>query len=274
MTVTSYNLTLLEVLPYNFYLTCRTHAYLNYCTIDRRVSCVSQHWHEVRSKLTLWLTDLNISFKAFSRFACNSVRRGPNKINRLAVGWELLFRPTCSMLNSLQGLDSFTGGPYGLFNSLREITRIHRHTSCFRGSRIEIGVLLSLYSRNYQHPQSSAQASASLTCWYLEDIDNYLVCASRCLLPPSSGFIALMMEAVNTSETSANFDQTTWRNIPEDSHLHTRRRENLQSHRVRISPSAYHSSATLHILVKIRARSGMRIEYRNFVPQFFSGLEG
>jgi hypothetical protein len=41
--------------------------------------------------------------------------------------------------------------------------------------------------------------------------------------------IALMMEAVRTSETSANFYQTTRRNIPEDSHLHTRCRENLIS---------------------------------------------
>jgi hypothetical protein len=34
--------------------------------------------------------------------------------------------------------------------------------------------------------------------------------------------IALMMEAVNTSETLVNFYETTLRNIPEDSHLHTR----------------------------------------------------
>jgi hypothetical protein len=40
---------------------------------------------------------------------------------------------------------------------------------------------------------------------------------------------ALMMQAVSTSETSANFYQTTRRNILEDSHLHTRRRENLKS---------------------------------------------
>jgi hypothetical protein len=39
-----------------------------------------------------------------------------------------------------------------------------------------------------------------------------------------------MMEAVSTSETSVNFYQTTRRNIPENSHLHTPRRENLQSH--------------------------------------------
>jgi hypothetical protein len=41
---------------------------------------------------------------------------------------------------------------------------------------------------------------------------------------------ALMMEAASTFETSANFYQTTRRNIPEDSHLHTRRRENLKPH--------------------------------------------
>jgi hypothetical protein len=42
--------------------------------------------------------------------------------------------------------------------------------------------------------------------------------------------IALMMEAVITSETSVNFYQNTRRNNPEDGHLHTRRRENLKSH--------------------------------------------
>jgi hypothetical protein len=41
------------------------------------------------------------------------------------------------------------------------------------------------------------------------------------LLPPSSGrlLIAMMMEAARTSETMANFYQTTWRYNPEDSHL-------------------------------------------------------
>jgi hypothetical protein len=44
--------------------------------------------------------------------------------------------------------------------------------------------------------------------------------------------IALMMKAVSTSETSVNFYQATRRNNPEDSHLHTRRRENLKSHKL------------------------------------------
>jgi hypothetical protein len=34
------------------------------------------------------------------------------------------------------------------------------------------------------------------------------------------GFIALIMEAVSISETSVNFNMTTWRCIPEDSKLH------------------------------------------------------
>jgi hypothetical protein len=42
--------------------------------------------------------------------------------------------------------------------------------------------------------------------------------------------IALMMEAVRTSETSVHSNETTRRYIPEDSKLHTRRRENLKSH--------------------------------------------
>jgi hypothetical protein len=46
----------------------------------------------------------------------------------------------------------------------------------------------------------------------------------------SGSLIALMMEAAITSETSVNFYQTTRRNNPEDSHLYTRRRENLKCH--------------------------------------------
>jgi hypothetical protein len=41
--------------------------------------------------------------------------------------------------------------------------------------------------------------------------------------------IALMMEAASTFETSVIFYQTTRRNIPEDSHLYTGRRENPKS---------------------------------------------
>jgi hypothetical protein len=41
---------------------------------------------------------------------------------------------------------------------------------------------------------------------------------------------ALMMEAVQTSETLVNSYQSTRRYNPEDSHLHSHRRENLKSY--------------------------------------------
>jgi hypothetical protein len=41
--------------------------------------------------------------------------------------------------------------------------------------------------------------------------------------------IALMMEAVSTSETPVYFHETTRRYLPESCHLHTRRHENLKS---------------------------------------------
>jgi hypothetical protein len=44
---------------------------------------------------------------------------------------------------------------------------------------------------------------------------------------------ALMMEAVQTSETSVNSHQSTRRyNLEDDSHLPSHRRENLKSHKV------------------------------------------
>jgi hypothetical protein len=44
--------------------------------------------------------------------------------------------------------------------------------------------------------------------------------------------------AVSTSETSVNLNETT-RHIPEDSHLHTRRSENLECHKITVM-SEYH----------------------------------
>jgi hypothetical protein len=45
----------------------------------------------------------------------------------------------------------------------------------------------------------------------------------------TASIIRAMMD-VRTSETSVNFNLITWRYIPEDSKLHTRRRENVKSH--------------------------------------------
>jgi hypothetical protein len=41
---------------------------------------------------------------------------------------------------------------------------------------------------------------------------------------------AMMMEAARTSEMSVDIQLRTWQYIPEDSELHTHRRENLKSH--------------------------------------------
>jgi hypothetical protein len=49
-----------------------------------------------------------------------------------------------------------------------------------------------------------------------------------------------MMEAASTCETLVNFYRTAWRNIPEGSHLHTRRRENLKSHEAEIDRKGTH----------------------------------
>jgi hypothetical protein len=46
----------------------------------------------------------------------------------------------------------------------------------------------------------------------------------------AASIISTMMEAASTTETSLNLYQTTRRNNPEDSHRHTRRRENLKSY--------------------------------------------
>jgi hypothetical protein len=52
---------------------------------------------------------------------------------------------------------------------------------------------------------------------------------SPCSLVDTDRRIILMTEAVRSSETSVNMYQNTGCNIPEDSHLHTRRGENLKS---------------------------------------------
>jgi hypothetical protein len=47
----------------------------------------------------------------------------------------------------------------------------------------------------------------------------------------AASIIALIMEAACTSESSVDIDLTTRQYIPEDAELHTRRHENLKSHK-------------------------------------------
>jgi hypothetical protein len=46
-----------------------------------------------------------------------------------------------------------------------------------------------------------------------------------------SAYSTLKMEAMCSSETSVNFQQATWRFIPEDRTLHNHRSENLKSYK-------------------------------------------
>jgi hypothetical protein len=56
------------------------------------------------------------------------------------------------------------------------------------------------------------------------------------------------METLRTSETSVNTNLTTRLNIPEDSKLHTRRRENLKSHiRNVVLSDALRKAASKHV---------------------------
>jgi hypothetical protein len=48
----------------------------------------------------------------------------------------------------------------------------------------------------------------------------------------AASIIALMMQAARTSQTSFDIQLRTWQYILKDSELHTRRRENLKSHKV------------------------------------------
>jgi hypothetical protein len=46
----------------------------------------------------------------------------------------------------------------------------------------------------------------------------------------AASIIARMMVAASTAETSVNFYRTTLRYNPENSHLFTRRRDNIKAH--------------------------------------------
>jgi hypothetical protein len=91
----------------------------------------------------------------------------------------------------------------------------------------------------------SLQTNAGIVTKVFHEVQSLLGCTvmftnrcrptfQRCVLPPSSGrcVIALMMEVARTCETSVDIDLRTQQYISEDPYLHTRRRENLKSHKV------------------------------------------
>jgi hypothetical protein len=106
-------------------------------------------------------------------------------------------------------------------------------------SPLQSSVTVSSYHSSYCHHDHVILPSSIIN----------IIVEDDCLL---LFIIALMTEAVSTSETSVNFYQSTRRNIPKDRHFHTCRRENLKSHL--ISSSSQKPSSVIFWLHQTSAR--------------------
>jgi hypothetical protein len=74
----------------------------------------------------------------------------------------------------------------------------------------------------------------------------------------AASIIALMMEEARTLETSVDIQLRTRQYIPEDSKLHTRRRENLKSHKPTVA-----KQTRLHIIFLQFRKTGKNVSNKS-----------